>query len=195
MFPLLYKYLMLNDQVCIPGVGRFLKQRQAAAFNFSNKVFEPPIYTISFREEPVSADKKFYAFVSKEQGIEEVDAVRKFNDFAYEFKHHLTHHNQTQLPGFGLMKRNAAGEIVFEEASLVNNYFPSTAAERIVRENSEHQILVGDTERTNAQMQVLLDDGSEPSVKKRWWIGAAVLALLAIAAIVYYYLQHGNVRL
>jgi hypothetical protein len=195
MFPLLYKYLVLNDQVCVPGVGRFFKERKPAQLNFSNKEFEPPVYSIQFRGEQVAADKSFFAFLTKEQGIDELQAVRQFHEFAFDLKHHINNHPQTELPGLGWLKRSNDGAITFEPTSLTHDYFTPTPAERIVRENVEHTILVGDTERTNTEMQEMLDDGATRRPKALWWIIAIVLALIAIAAIVFYYLQNGNLRM
>lgn len=195
MFPLLYKYLMLHEQVCLPGVGRFYKHRKPSKLDFANKVFEAPVHEILFEEEAVSADRKFYAFLSREQGIDEVEAIRHFHEFAYDFKNHVTHHNETELPGFGWMK-SSNGRLSFASADLLQNYFPATAALKVIRENAEHQILVGDQHRTSNEMQEMLDDGVATSQRKsRWWIAAVVLGIASIAAIVYYYYQHGSLRM
>lgn len=189
----MYKYLMQHQQVCIPGIGIFYKQRTAAHLDFSNKVFQPPAYTILFREEPVKADKDFYSFLSNEQGVNEVEAIRHFQDFAYRFKEHLSQFSQTDLPGLGVMHKGSDGALLFTPGHLLANYFPATPAERIVRKQSEHTMLVGDNETTNTQMQERLDEDQTES-KSWWWIGAIVLGVLAIIAIVYYYMQHDGIR-
>jgi hypothetical protein len=194
MFPLLYKYLMLHDQVCIPGIGRFYKSRQASVLDFANKVFQPPVYTIAFAEEAVAADKRFYAFAGKEQGIDEVEAIRHFHDFAYRLKQHINDTRQIELPGIGHLER-VDGKLSFTANNIVEKYYPSVKAERIVRQDAEHTIMVGDSELTNTQMQVMLDAEDEKKKKGIWWIIAIVLALIAVAAIVYYYMNNGNVRL
>ncbi len=195
MFPLMYKYLMLHEKVCIPGVGIFYKERQPAKLDFSNKLFQPPVHTIYFKEEPVQADKRFYTFASKEQGIDEVEAIRRFHDFAFRFKDSIHHNEETTLPGLGTLKRSEKGKLVFESEAIVAKYFPATPAERIVRKQAEHNLLVGDRSTTNTAMQEMLVDEVTVTKKTRWLIAAVILAVVAIAAIVVYYVQHGGLRL
>ena len=195
MFPLLFKYLMQQEKVCIQGVGIFTKQRKPAQLNFASKTFLPPGYIISFTEDPVKADRHFFAFISKEKGVDEVEAIRYYHDFSYRFKDHINHHNETDLPGLGVMKKHEDGRLFFQPENLLENYFPATPAERIVRENTHHSLLVGDTQTTNTQMQEKMVDDTFETTKSRWWIAALVIAVIAIAAIIYYYMQHGGIRL
>lgn len=192
MYPILYKYLMLHNQVCIPGIGRFYKSRRPSLLDFSNKTFRPPVYTISFSEEEVKADKKFYAFAKNEQGITEVDAIRHFHDFAFQMKQFLTDHNQLELPDIGHLK-NGDGKISFISKGIVEPYFPQALAERITKK--EYHIQVGDSQVTNRQMHEMLSSDVEKESAAKWWISAIILILLSIAAIIYYYVKNGNVRL
>lgn len=195
MFPLLYKYLMLHDQVCIPGLGRFYKERTPARHDFINRVFLPPTYTIHFREETVRADRQLFSFIGRENGIDEVEAIRKYHDFSYKFNDHVRHYSQTELPGIGIMKRASDGSLNFAAEDMLHKYFVATPAARIVRRDATHTLLVGDTETNTADVQVRLNDGEETKAKSRWWIWAIVLGAAAIAAIAFYYMQYGNVRM
>lgn len=195
MYPLLYKYLMLHDEVCIAGVGRFYKERTPATHDFSNKIFLPPFHAVILNEEQVKADKKFFSFLSKEQGINEVEAIRQYHDFGYQLHHHLQQYNYAELPGLGTISRNEDGLLQFQQEALINNYFAATPADRIVRADAEHTIRVGETYTTNTQMQVALEDYEVTPAGRRWWIWALVLALMAMAAIAYYFIANGDLRI
>ena len=195
MFPLLYKYLMLHSEVCIPGVGRFYKVRNAAQHDFVNRMFIPPAYTIRFKEEQVRADKHLFSFISREKGIDEVEAIRHYHDFSYQFSDHVKRFSQTHLPGVGVLKKGNDGSLSFTADEMFAGYFVATPAERILRRDITHPLVVGDKETTTCEMQVRLDDVDEEKTKSRWWIWALLLGIAAAAAIAFYYLQHGNVRL
>ncbi|WP_207494109.1 hypothetical protein [Aridibaculum aurantiacum] len=195
MYPLLYKYLMLHEQVCIPGVGRFFKERTAARQDFINKVYQPPVFTISFREEPVKADKQFYDFLSKERGINEVEAIRSFQDFSYRFQQHVKKFSITELPGIGVIRKNEEGRLSFQQDELLRKYFPPVPLEPTVRPSEEHALLVGNTHTSSTEMQAKLEAAEETKAKGMWWIWALIIGVIAIAAIAYYFYINGNIRL
>lgn len=192
MFPLLYKYLMLHDQVCIPGVGRFYKQRNVARHDFVNKAFQPPVHSILFREEPVKADKQFFSFLSNERGLDSVEVVRHFHDFSYRLSNHIRLYQATQLPGLGVISKGSDGSLAFQAEELLANYYTAVPAE-VVGRNGIAALFGHDPVAIADETAVILDDTSTKS-KSWWWIIAILLALIAIGAIVFYYVQNGNLR-
>jgi hypothetical protein len=180
MLNALYKYLILNDNVSIPGVGSFHIKRSAAAFDQASGIFHPPACEIKFEQGTALTDTKFYHFLSGEKGITEVDAVRKFQDFAYQLRKDIQTHPFVELSNMGVLKRNGLGDVVFESSVSTKKYFPSIAPEEIG--NEQEETVIAEQETTGEEAVV---------AKDRWWIWATVLALLALAAIGYYYMQDG----
>jgi hypothetical protein len=78
----------------------------------------------------------------------------------------------------------------------VDEYFQPVASERVLRENTEHHLLVGDRNRTNTQMKEMLADEPAASSKAKdyWWVFAILLGIIGIASIVYYYLRNGSLH-
>ncbi|WP_018612167.1 hypothetical protein [Segetibacter koreensis] len=196
MLQLLYKYLILHNRASVPGVGVFYIKRNSARLDFANKIFLAPTLQINFKSDTSGADNKIYTFISKEQKIDEAEAKGRYNNFANKLKETLVENNSVDLPGIGVLTQNAEGQLFFKATVEVNDYFPPVTAERVIRENSEHQILVGDLNRTNKQMkEVLVDDVADASRSKDyWWIFAIALGLIGIATIVYYYLHNGSLK-
>lgn len=196
MFQLLYKYLILNKKVSVPGIGVFVIERQPAKLDFTNKVFVSPAFQIGFKPQPSLTDNRIYTFISREQKIDESEAVSRYYNFAHKLKENLTEHNTVELPGIGVLSQNAEGGLYFKAISQINDYFPPAGAERVLRENTEHHVLVGDSKRTNREMKNMLVN--EPEVasqtKDHWWIFAIALGIIGIATIVYYYLHNGNLQ-
>lgn len=178
MLDALYKYLILNDSVSIPGVGSFHVKRSAAAFDQGTHIFYPPASEIKFEQGTALTDTKFYHFLSREKGVSEVDAVRKFQDFAYQLRKDIQTHPFVELSNIGVLKRNGLGDVVFESSVSTRKYFPSIAPAETG--DSQEETIIAEKE----------DIGEEASMTKdRWWIWATVLALLALAAIGYFYMQ------
>lgn len=182
----LYKFLVLHDHVSIPGVGTFAVQRTAASFD--GNAFQPPVQTIVFEAGTALAEKKFYDFLAADHDFSGLDAVRKFQDFAYQLKKDIQSQSFVELSGLGILKKNSVGAIVFEP-SAINQYFPKltpTEVEQQQNTSTEHAI-------PSSETAVYSEDETQEEVvvvKDRWWIWATVLALLALAAIGYFYMTN-----
>lgn len=196
MTNLLYKYLIIHKQVALPGVGVFKIVRQPAKHDIANKVIEPPVLNIDFKSHTSTHNENFVKFVSKEKGIDKAAATEHFNDFAERLQEDMNAHKPVDLAGVGTLRKNANGEITFEPAHILANYFPPAIAEPVIREKASYDIRVGETQRTSSQMHEALHDEPETEQVRKdyWWIYAILLAVIGIAAIVYYYQQNGNLR-
>ncbi len=182
----LYKFLVLNDHVSIPGVGTFGVQRTAASFD--GNAFQPPVQTISFEAGTALADKKFYDFLAVDHDFSGLDAVRKFQDFAYQLKKDIQSNNAVELSGLGILKKNNLGAIVFE-SSAINQYFPKlTPAEVEQPKNISTENVIPSSETVSYPEEETHEE--DVVVKDRWWIWATVLGLLALAAISYFYMTN-----
>ncbi len=189
MYQLLYKYLVLNQHLSIPGVGSFDMVQVPARLDFINRSIQAPEPIVKFTNKTAIADKKFYAFVANETNISEVDAIKQLHEFAYQLKSDIQTSHEVTLPGMGILKKETGGHLSFESAPVLHDYFPSAVAERVIHENTEHTILVGDDEFSNIEMEELLEE--QAKIKKDyWWVNALVLGSIGVAAIVYYYMNN-----
>lgn len=183
MLNLLYKYLITHKTVGIPGVGNFSIEYVPAAL--SNTHLQPPLNKINFTAGTALTDKNFYHFLATEKNITEVDAVRLFQDFAYNLKRNIQNNPSLELSGVGVLSRNQLGETVFKPEQLLS-FFPSIHLQEVS--------LTTTTEEENVIVDnpVVVEEDyhdEETVVKDRWWIWATVLALLALALIGYFYSQ------
>lgn len=196
MLKLLYKYLILNKKATVPGIGIFYIKRIPAKLDFANKVFASPALQINFKAQTSVADNSMYTFISREKKIDELEAINQYNHFANKLKENLKEYRSAELPGFGVLSQNEEGELFFKETLQLNNYFPPAGAERVLRENVKHDVLVEGVNRTNTQMREMPADKPEvfSQPKDHWWIFAIALGVIGIGAIVYYYLHNGSLR-
>ncbi|MDB5203874.1 MAG: hypothetical protein JWQ27_3283 [Ferruginibacter sp.] len=86
----------------------------------------------------------------------------------------------------GEFYRDDAGSLVFEQRALPADILPAVTAERVIHPNEAHQMLVGDTHTTTTAMSEFYN-AEDQTARSKWWIAALVMALIAIATIVYYF--------
>jgi hypothetical protein len=185
MLNVLYKYLILNGNVGIPGVGSFTTKKITSQSTGSS--FAAPKDIISFESGTALTDKNFYHFLALEKGISDVDAVRKFQDFAYQLRKDLQSNLTIEFSGIGVLKKNNHGEVVLDSTVSTDKYFPVITPVKVSPNTAiEKQTVIQDDK------SVIESEDEEIVKQDRWWMWATVLALLAIAAIAFFYWQGNN---
>ena len=93
--------------------------------------------------------------------------------------------------GVGILKTDVTGEVVFEPHQSIVSYLQPVPAERVIRSNAEHTMLVGDRERTNTEMTDYLKEETVYVEKESWWIYALIIAAIALIVIFFHYYKTG----
>jgi hypothetical protein len=188
MYKALQKFLALYHHLSIPGIGNFSVETVPAQIDFTNRSISSSHKKIVFSNEKHNAEKKFYDFLAKELHIDEVQAIVKFTDFTDALQHTLTRNNSIDINGIGKLTKQSSQVLIFQPAEIPE-YFPALTAEKVIRKNTAHTVRVGEDEKTSDEM---IDALQHVRVikKDRWWIAATILAVIGIAAIVYYYMTH-----
>ena len=184
MLTALYKYLVLNEIVAIPGVGNFTITSKPASIN-AGKIY-PPQQDLVFQQGTALTDKKFYSFLAEENGVSEVDAVRKFQDFAYQLRKDIQSNNCVELTGMGIFSKGPTNDVTFQSIFSLDKFFPSIPLQQVAAPATPINTV---TEVEEHGIEVYPED--EAIAKDRWWIWALVLGLIALAAIAYSFMQEG----
>ncbi len=188
MFQLLYQYFVLNGHVSIPGVGNFTVEHIPARIDFINSCIQAPSHLVKFKNETAFADKKFYEFAAAEMKADEIDAIKKFHEFAYQLKSDVNTYKEVVLPEMGILKKDMLGALIFEPTPVLHNYFPTASIE-----HSEEELTYTPNELIEGEeVQVHEEISEEEALVKRdyWWIYAIILGIAGIAAIAYYYMNN-----
>jgi len=188
MYRALQKFLALYNHLSVPGIGNFSVETIPAHVDFTNRSISSSHKKISFNNDKLPPEKKFYNFIARELDIDEVQAIVKFTDFTDDLQHKLTLNNSIDLKGIGTLTKQSAQVLTFQSIEIPE-YFPPLTAERIIRKNTAHTVRVGEDEKTSDEMIGVLQQ-SKTIKKDRWWVAATILAVIGIAAIVYYYMTH-----
>lgn len=179
------KYLFLHRQLSLPEVGNFTISTKPASLDFINKELHAPAQEIVFTPDVNNdTDEQFYKFIASANNVSEIDAIFLVSKAAKKIRNQLQQYNAAILEGIGTLYKNDA-EISFDPGIKAASYFDTITVERVIRENAEHTLLVGEQEKKSSEMHELLSH--EEKIEK-WWIPVLVLALIAIAMIVFYYL-------
>lgn len=190
MYRELYQYLILHKQLNLPGIGTFSVEKKPADFDIADKMVKSPAYTITLLTASNIPPKNFFAWLSSRLAVSEREAVIQFNDFLFDLKKQLSSGNKLEWTGLGTLSKGLAGDIRFETS--VKDHSPATPvpAIKVLRENAQHTIRVGEQEKSSVEMKEILH--STDNRKGSWWWPAALIILvLSIIFIGYYFSTHG----
>src|SRR5476651_1805227 len=94
----LYKYLLLHHRLSIPALGNFVMEYQPAYLNESTGLLFPRRPVIEFNEGPaVTSDKSLFEFLSEQMDIDEVAAIKEFQNFSIKLLVNMVEQHFTDL--------------------------------------------------------------------------------------------------
>jgi hypothetical protein len=193
---ILNKYLAQHKSISIPGLGALVAENVPAIADFVNKQIHPVQRKWRFDKYFDAPDRDFYNYLAHQQNIPDFEAIRWYNEFAYDLRNRIRTDGSATWKGIGNFKREPNGEISFEQLRPAYELYPAIAAERVVRSSVNHQILVGDKEKTAQEMTEYFNDEKETSVttaefRLNWKKFALLLAALALLILVFHLSRNG----
>jgi hypothetical protein len=189
MYGELYQYLVLHKQLNIPGIGTFQVERKPADIDFVGKTVNPPAYTVALHHGNVTPSKKIFNWLADVLNISERDALSRFNDFAFELRDKVMAGEKLLWNGIGTLSKGLAGEIRFEASLKGMSIGEPIPAKKVIRENAEHTVRVGEDQKTSTEMIEWLSPAQEK--RSYWWAAALIIGLLAFVFIAWYFSSKG----
>lgn len=185
MFEALHNYFFTYRTVCIPGVGTLHLVQQPASLDVVNQQLLPPHQKVRFSRqvavEPHQIQTLAGAYNNDHALVEE-----ELTRFGEALRSRLQE-APFQWQGVGLLRLDGA-YIHFEPLQPEALLLEPVPAQRVIRENVQHTVLVGDVERqitTEEYQAELLEDAPRRSwVEIFGWI-VVVLSILFIAYHIY----------
>ena len=189
MYSQLYQYLIQHKQLPVPGIGTFLLERKSAEIDFFNKKIDPPSYTVALDPGSHLPGQHFFKWLANALGISDREAIFRFNDFAFDMKKQIGDGHVINWNGIGTLNKGLGGDVKLTPVATEIVFEKSVAAEKVIRENAEHMVRVGEDEKTSVEMTEMLSQKEEK--KSQWWIYALTIALLSIMFLGWYFSEHG----
>ncbi len=189
MEELIAAYLFQHHYCPVPGRGQLVIKEKPACYVLGEKKLYPPIPFIEFNSQPCSSDD-LLNYISLRLQVP-VEAARQGLDNYSARLEKLDAFAEMVIPGAGKFYTTTEGELVFKSISAVEHFRPPVHAERVIHPQATHAILVGDKESNSAQMAEFYSESTRVTGGK-WWIGALLLFIIAIAMIIMYYSDRGT---
>jgi hypothetical protein len=190
MYAILNKYLFLNKRIPVSGLGTICLENIPASVDASTRTVQPPSFRFRFDKFYDSPDKNLFAFLSAQQNISDYEALRQYNDFAYSLRDRLNYFREAEWEGLGVLKKDDTGDIHFESLASRPFFLQPVPAEKVVRSNARHMLLVGDRQRSNREMSDWFAE--EPIHGNRlWWLVALMGGIVAVLVIMFHFSSHG----
>jgi len=160
----------------LPGIGQLVFTNTAAVTNFSNNQIMAPKQTITFI--PVTNEKEL--------------SFNEFSAISELMKRQLETNGQVIITGVGSFTQLSGGRLNFRPIYIAESFVQPVSAIPIVRQDAEHNVLVGDIETNSKAMNEKLQTRVYETVKKDWWWVWAIAGFaIAAAAIGYYIYEFG----
>ena len=148
MVDALNSYLVQHKSLSIPGLGTIYVERIPAQSDFVNKQIIPASYHYRFDRYFDAPDKDFFTYLAAQKEIADYEAIRWYNEWAYELRNKIRTQQEVKWENVGTLRTDVSGEVVFEAQQNLVSFLAPVPAERVIRSNAQHTMLVGDREVT-----------------------------------------------
>lgn len=192
MFEALYRFLIKHRTVDIPGVGTIVLQSQPSQSAFVNRSFIPPSYTFFLQASNGRTSETLVSWLANEKKLSLSEAQAQFNNFINDFKNRLDAGKEVKWNGIGIFCRDREGHVSFQGIDNKLPFLEEVVAKKVIRENAEHTMLVGEIEKTSSQMTEILS--AEPVIKRKgrhWWLWPVAAIIILLIFLGWYFSQHG----
>ncbi|MFT3747682.1 MAG: hypothetical protein QM768_05170 [Agriterribacter sp.] len=191
MFNILYKYLIQNRSVALPGLGTLVLQKVPSISNFSDHVILPPSYKIIFDDTQDTPSKNLFQYITSQTGIAEWEAIKQLNDFSFDIKNSLKEGKKITWKKVGEFSMEDNGITMMECAKIEYDFMEPVPAVRVIRNNVNHTILRGDVEVSESFFRHQETEAIATIRNRKWWIGAIILGAVALLLIFLYLYNNG----
>ncbi len=193
MIDILNQYLFQHSGINVPGLGTILIEKTPAKSDFVNRQIFPPEFIFRFDKYYDTPDKDFFTYLSSGMSIPDYEAIQEYNQFAQDFRSKIKLEDKAVWKDVGVFFKNSSGDIEFEQLPVYQYLYKPIVAERVLRSDASHAILVGDREKTNFEMTELLNEDNQQKVVKKqvWPLYAIVLFAVAVIFLVFHFYRYG----
>jgi hypothetical protein len=144
VFNQLTKYLLQYKRVSIPNVGTILLVQQPPQLDVADKTIQPPTYTAELRDDETVSEHQLN-FLSAIMRQEKESIHHSLNSLGLWLREKVRG-NGFEWKGIGIIR--APGHPL----SLPVGILETIPAQRVLRQDAEHSVLVGDQQLTSTQI-------------------------------------------
>jgi hypothetical protein len=190
MNAILNRYLIQHKSISIPGLGTIQADTIPASIDAAGRCAIPPSVVYRFDSYFDAPDKEFFSYLARKNRISDYDALRNYNAFAYTLRDQLNQQQSAVWEGLGTLVKDDTGGITLVSSRHAPEFIRDIPAEKLLRDDAEHKLLVGDRERTSSEMTQWFSEEPAPG-RKRWWLAAVIIAVVSLLLAVIHLSTHG----
>lgn len=189
MQDLITSFIIQSKECKLADIGKFTIVTTPAKADIANKRITPAFKEILFNKREETISDELIKYVADKKNISSSEALADIKKWCADTKEKLKNGEAILLQSLGVLKKEPAGNIYFEN-QIATPFFAPVAAERVIHKNSEHAVLVGDRETTSSVMSQFYRE-EEPATKKNARKIITII-LLAIALVILFFHFYGH---
>ena len=190
MYECLYRFLIKYKRLDLPGIGTITLHLQSSRSEITDRHFSPPGYFFTLEKEEAIPKGKLFSWLASHFRITDSEAVIRFNEFIFDLTRKLKEGKEIHWEKVGSFQKELSGEIRFTSANEEISWLENVPGQKIIRENVEHRMLVGEVEKTSTEMNMLLNSVTGEK-KYQWWLWPFVLVVAIFMFLGWYFSEHG----
>ncbi len=183
------KYLAHHNTVTITGLGEFKVVKSAPEWQAVQQQLAAPATEFLWNKSTEPTTQSFIDYIATSKNIGNTTAIDFINSEITIIKSIIEKEGYDEWVGFGIFKHDATQKIVFTPNEPIQ-YSKMVLAEKVIRKDEVHTMMVGEQETTNTAMEAFYSEPEKRSFK--WWWWPVIIAILSLAYIFYYYYGQKN---
>jgi hypothetical protein len=172
MYKIIASSLFLHKKCTLSGIGTLSLVAHSAVADFLNTRIQAPSLSIEFIP-----------------NTNDINLSPELNEVSTAIFNKLDKDGSISIDGVGTFTKVTNGLINFSAISLDSNFIQAVRAEKVIRQEAVHEILVGDQQSTNIEMEEYFNNNK--STLERWKISAIVLFSISLLLMLFYLSQRG----
>jgi hypothetical protein len=190
MHECLYRFLIKFKKLDLPGIGTIALHLQSSRSEFTDRIFSPPGYFFTLEKEDEIPMGKLFSWLASHSGITDSEAVIRFNEFIFDLTRRLKEGKEIHWQKVGSFQKELTGEIRFTSVKEEFRWLENVPGQKIIRNNVEHRMLVGEVEKTSTEMNKLLNSVKDEK-KYSWWVWPVAIVVAIFLFLGWYFSEHG----
>lgn len=190
MYECLYRFLIKYRKLDLPGIGTIALHLQSSRSEFTDRHFSPPGYFFTLEKEDEIPKGKLFSWLASHFSITDSEAVIRFNEFIFDLARKLKEGKEIHWQKVGSFQKELSGDIRFTSVKEELPWLQNVPGQRVIRENAEHRMLVGEAEKTSTEMNKLLNFTNEEK-KYHWWVWPVAILVAIFLFLGWYFSEQG----
>jgi len=177
---LLTKYLVQYKRVSIPYIGSFELVQESPRLRITDHMITAPVFTTRYVNNDVVPEHQFH-FIAACESAEKERLQKDLDVFGKNLKRSIET-SPFRWNGFGTLRNTPTG-VIFDPQLHEFDSLKFVPARKVMRENAQHSMLVGDQHMSSDQATNALKKSGTGIRRPEYIILACVVFALAVIAI------------